>query len=128
GRAVCTSSDADVAVEWACQQGDKVLFRPDQHLGRNTAVLKMGISLDECVVYDPHKPGGGLTPEQLAAAKMILWRGHCSVHGRFTAQSVDDVRARIPGVNVIVHPECRHDVVTKADLVGSTEHITTSIE
>ena len=123
GGAVCTSSNADTALEWAFEQGEKVLFLPDQHLGRNTAVLKMGISLDECVVYDPHKPGGGLTREQLAAAKMILWRGHCSVHGRFTAESVDDVRARIPGVNVIVHPECRHDVVTKADLVGSTEYI-----
>ena len=105
-----------------------MLFLPDQHLGRNTAVLKMGISLDECVVYDPHKPGGGLTREQLAAAKMILWRGHCSVHGRFTAESVDDVRARVPGVNVIVHPECRHDVVTKADLVGSTEYIIQTLE
>jgi quinolinate synthase len=121
--AVCTSSNADVALEWAFERGEKVLFLPDQHLGRNTAVLKMGISLDECVVYDPHKPGGGLTREQLAAAKMILWRGHCSVHGRFTAASVDDVRARVPEVKVIVHPECQHDVVLKADLVGSTEYI-----
>jgi quinolinate synthase len=128
GGAVCTSSNADTALDWAFQQGEKVLFLPDQHLGRNTAVLKMGISLDECVVYDPHKPGGGLTREQLAAAKMILWRGHCSVHGRFTAASVDDVRARIPGVNVIVHPECRHDVVIKADQVGSTEYIIQALE
>ena len=123
GGAVCTSSNADVALDWAFQQGEKVLFLPDQHLGRNTAVLKMGISLDECVVYDPHKPGGGLTKQQLADAKMILWRGHCSVHGRFTPESVDDVRARVPGVKVLVHPECHHEVVTKADLVGSTEYI-----
>jgi quinolinate synthase len=123
GGAVCTSSNADVALDWAFERGEKVLFLPDQHLGRNTAVLKLGLSLDDCVVYDPHKPGGGLTPQQLAAAKMILWRGHCSVHGRFTPESVDDVRARVPGVTVLVHPECRHDVVTKADLVGSTEYI-----
>lgn len=123
GGAVCTSSNADTALEWAFQRGSKVLFFPDQHLGRNTAVLKMGMSLDDCVVYDPHKPGGGLTPEQLAAARMILWRGHCSVHGRFTADSVDDVRARIPDVQVLVHPECQHEVVLKADLVGSTEYI-----
>jgi len=133
--AVCTSSNADTALErpgrWGgegIKHGEKVLFLPDQHLGRNTAVLKMGISLDECVVHDPHKPGGGLTREQLAAAKMILWRGHCSVHGRFTAASVDDVRARVPGVNVIVHPECQHEVVTKADLVGSTEYIIQTLE
>src|SRR3954447_25338533 len=128
GGAVCTSSNADVALEWAFAQGEKVLFLPDQHLGRNTAVLKLGLSLDDCVVYDPHKPGGGLTQEQLAQAKMILWRGHCSVHGRFTAESVDDVRSRIPGVNVIVHPECRHEVVLKADLVGSTEYIIQTID
>ncbi|MGH3371785.1 MAG: quinolinate synthase NadA, partial [Nocardioidaceae bacterium] len=128
GGAVCTSSNADVALDWAFERGEKVLFLPDQHLGRNTAVLKLGLSLDDCVVYDPHKPGGGLTPEQLAAAKMILWRGHCSVHGRFTADSVDDVRARIPGVKVLVHPECRHDVVTKADLVGSTEYIIKTLD
>jgi quinolinate synthase len=128
GGAVCTSSNADVALEWAFAQGEKVLFLPDQHLGRNTAVLKMGISLGECVVYDPHKPGGGLTREQLAAAKMILWRGHCSVHGRFTRQSVDLVRNLVPGVRVLVHPECRYDVVTAADYVGSTEYIIRTIE
>ncbi len=93
-----------------------MLFLPDQHLGRNTAVLEMGLSLDDCVLYDPHKPDGGLTAEQLRDAKMILWRGHCSVHGRFTLDSVDDVRERVPGVNVLVHPECRHEVVTAADL------------
>jgi quinolinate synthase len=128
GGAVCTSSNADTALRWAFEQGEKVLFLPDQHLGRNTAVLKLGMTLDDCVVYDPHKPGGGLTADQLRAAKMILWRGHCSVHGRFTPESVDDVRARIPGVQVLVHPECRHEVVTKADLVGSTEYIIKTLD
>ncbi len=123
GGAVCTSSNARRALDWAFQQGEKVLFLPDQHLGRNTAVLEMGMSLEDCVVWNPHRPNGGLTREELERAKMILWRGHCSVHGRFTAESVDDVRARIPGVNVLVHPECRHEVVLKADHVGSTEHI-----
>lgn len=128
GGAVCTSSNADTALEWAFAQGQKVLFLPDQHLGRNTAVLKLGMSLDDCVVYDPHKPDGGLTRDQLDRARMILWRGHCSVHGRFTAESVDDVRSRIPGVQVLVHPECRHDVVLKADHVGSTEYIIKTLE
>ncbi|GGL04222.1 quinolinate synthase A [Planomonospora parontospora subsp. antibiotica] len=123
GGAVCTSSNARRALDWAFSRGEKVLFLPDQHLGRNTAVLEMGLSLDDCVVYNPHRPNGGLTEQQLRDAKMILWRGHCSVHGRFTAESVDDVRARIPGVNVLVHPECRHEVVVKADHVGSTEYI-----
>lgn len=125
---VCTSSNAKRALDWAFEQGRKVLFLPDQHLGRNTAVLEMGFSLDDCVLYDPHKPNGGLTPEQLRDAKMILWRGHCSVHGRFTLDSVDDVRERVPGVNVLVHPECRHEVVNAADLVGSTEFIIRTIE
>ncbi|WP_127931860.1 quinolinate synthase NadA [Nonomuraea polychroma] len=128
GGAVCTSSNARRALDWAFEQGEKVLFLPDQHLGRNTAVLEMGMSLDDCVVWNPHRPNGGLTQEQLERAKMILWRGHCSVHGRFTADSVDDVRARIPGVNVLVHPECRHDVVLKADYVGSTEYIIKKLE
>ena len=127
GGAVCTSSNARRALTWAFEQGEKVLFLPDQHLGRNTAVLELGLSLDDCVVYNPHRPNGGLTERQLRDAKMILWRGHCSVHGRFTAESVDDVRARIPGVNVLVHPECRHEVVTKSDLVGSTEYIIRTI-
>ncbi|HZE66261.1 MAG TPA: quinolinate synthase NadA [Sporichthyaceae bacterium] len=123
GGTICTSSNAHRALEWAFTQGEKVLFLPDQHLGRNTAVRDLGMSLDDCVVYDPHRPGGGLTPRQLQDARMILWRGHCSVHGRFTVQNVTDVRARIPGVNVLVHPECTHEVVTAADHVGSTEHI-----
>ena len=128
GGAVCTSSNARTALEWAFERGERVLFMPDQHLGRNTAVLELGLSLDDCVVYDPHLPGGGLTSNQLRDARMVLWRGHCSVHGRFTGQGVDDVRQRVPGVTVLVHPECRHDVVTKADLVGSTEFIIATIE
>jgi quinolinate synthase len=128
GGVVCTSSNAKRALDWAYQQGSKVLFLPDQHLGRNTAVLEMGLTLDDCVLYDPHKPNGGLTPEQLRDAKMILWRGHCSVHGRFTLDSVNDVRERVPGVNVLVHPECRHEVVNAADFVGSTEYIIKAIE
>jgi quinolinate synthase len=132
GGAVCTSSNARRALTWAFERREpgqgKVLFLPDQHLGRNTAVLELGLSLEDCVVFDPHRPGGGLTPEQLAQARMILWRGHCSVHGRFSAQCVDDVRARVPGVQVLVHPECQHEVVTKADLVGSTEFIIKTID
>ncbi|WP_236240930.1 quinolinate synthase NadA [Streptomyces sp. CC228A] len=128
GGTICTSSNAERALDWAFEQGEKVLFLPDQHLGRNTAVRDMGMSLDDCVVYNPHKPNGGLTPEQLRAAKMILWRGHCSVHGRFSLDSVNEVRERIPGVNVLVHPECRHEVVAAADYVGSTEYIIKTLE
>ncbi|MEO3858144.1 quinolinate synthase NadA [Acrocarpospora sp. B8E8] len=128
GGAVCTSSNARRALEWAFEQGRQVLFLPDQHLGRNTAVLEMGFGLDDCVVYNPHRPNGGLTDGALRDARVILWKGHCSVHGRFTADCVDDVRARIPGVNVLVHPECRHEVVTKADFVGSTEYIIKTLE
>ena len=128
GGTVCTSSNAKRALQWAFEQGEKVLFLPDQHLGRNTAVLELGLTLDDCVLFDPHKPGGGLTAQQLRDAKMILWRGHCSVHGRFTAENVDDVRARIPDVNILVHPECRHDVVLKADLVGSTEFVIKTLD
>jgi len=127
---VCTSSNARRALDWAF--GDrgarKVLFLPDQHLGRNTAVLEMGMSPADCVVFDPHRPGGGVSADALRAARMILWRGHCSVHGRFRREAVDDVRARIPGVQVIVHPECRHEVVTAADLVGSTEYIIRTVD
>ncbi|HEY5836353.1 quinolinate synthase NadA [Streptomyces sp.] len=128
GGTICTSSNARRALEWAFSQGQKVLFLPDQHLGRNTAVREMGFSLDDCVLYNPHKPGGGVTAAELRAAKMILWRGHCSVHGRFSLDSVEDVRARIPGVNVLVHPECKHEVVTAADQVGSTEYIIKALE
>jgi quinolinate synthase len=134
GGAVCTSSNAETALEWAFAQkpdavgGGKVFFFPDQHLGRNTAVLKMGLTLDDCVVWDPHRPHGGLTVEHLRDARMILWKGHCSVHGRFSAAVVDELRATIPGVQILVHPECSHDVVLKADLVGSTEFIIQTIE
>ncbi|MCJ0868162.1 quinolinate synthase NadA [Streptomyces sp. AP-93] len=128
GGTICTSSNAKKALEWAFEQGEKVLFLPDQHLGRNTAVRDMGMTLDDCVLYNPHKPNGGLTVEQLRNAKMILWRGHCSVHGRFSVDSVNDVRARIPGVNVLVHPECKHEVVAAADHVGSTEYIIKALE
>jgi quinolinate synthase len=127
GGVVCTSSNAERALRWAYQRGRRVLFVPDQHLGRNTAVLKMGFGLDDCVLYDPHKPGGGLTDDQLREARLVLWRGHCSVHGRFTLDSVREVRERVPGVNVLVHPECRHEVVLAADRVGSTEYIISTI-
>ena len=131
GGVVCTSSNAEVALDWAfAQKGPdtKVLFLPDQHLGRNTAVLKLGYSLDDCVVWNPHKPGGGVTPEELAAAKVILWKGHCSVHGRFSVDVIDELRAKVPDLNVLVHPECQHEVVLKSDLVGSTEFIIKTIE
>jgi quinolinate synthase len=130
GGAVCTSSNADVALEWAfAQRPDaKVLFLPDQHLGRNTAVLELGMSLDDCVVWDPRQPAGGVSPAALAHARMILWRGHCSVHGRFSVDVVEELRARRPGIQVLVHPECTHEVVTRADLVGSTEFIIKTIE
>ena len=128
GGTICTSSNAKRALEWAFAKGDKVLFTPDQHLGRNTAVRGLGLSLEECVVFNPRKPLGGLSVEELRRAKMILWKGHCSVHGRFSVQSVHDVRERVPGVTVLVHPECQYDVVQAADLVGSTEVIIKTIE
>jgi quinolinate synthase len=125
---ICTSSNARTALAWALDQGERVLFLPDQHLGRNTAVLQHGISLDQCVTWDPWKPMGGLTEVQLRSAKMILWRGHCSVHARFTIDSVNEVRNRVPNVKVLVHPECTYDVVCAADVVGSTEFIIKTIE
>jgi quinolinate synthase len=126
GGTICTSSNAKTALTWALEQGGdrgKVLFLPDQHLGRNTWARDLGGSLDDCVVFDPHRPLGGLTRQQLQDARMILWRGHCSVHGRFTLEAVEQARREIPGVKVIVHPECRHEVVEAADEVGSTESI-----
>jgi quinolinate synthase len=123
GGTICTSSNAQKSLEWAFSKAEKVLFLPDQHLGRNTAVLSLGLSIDDCVLWNPWKPMGGLTEEGIKGAKMILWRGHCSVHGRFTRETVDEVRSRIPGVQVIVHPECQHEVVLAADVVGSTEKI-----
>jgi quinolinate synthase len=128
GGTICTSSNAERALRWAFEQGEQVLFLPDQHLGRNTAVRSLGLELSDCVLWNPYKPNGGLTESQLREAKMILWRGHCSVHGRFTVECVDEVRERIPGVNVLVHPECRHEVVEKADYVGSTEYIIKTLE
>ena len=123
GGTICTSSNAHKTLEWAFAKGEKVLFLPDQHLGRNTAVLALGLSLDDCVVWNPWKPMGGLTEELIRGAKMILWRGHCSVHGRFTRESIQEVRSRISDVQVIVHPECQHEVVVDSDVVGSTEKI-----
>lgn len=123
GGTICTSSNAERAMRWALEQGEKVLFLPDQHLGRNTAVLKIGLSLDECALWNPWKPRGGLTDDEIRSAKVLLWRGHCSVHGRFSLANVEEVRRRIPQVNVLVHPECQHDVVKAADHVGSTEGI-----
>ena len=133
GGTICTSSNAKTAMQWACDQhggvgGDaKVFFLPDQHLGRNTAVRELGLSLQDCAVFDPHKPAGGLTREQVRAARVILWRGHCSVHGRFSLEAVSAARATIPDVRVIVHPECQYDVVDAADVVGSTERIIQAI-
>ena len=123
GGTVCTSSNAQTTLEWAFQSGERVLFLPDQHLGRNTAVLKMGLTLEECVVWNPWKPRGGLTDQEIKRAKMILWRGHCSVHARFSLDSIKEVRSRITGVQVIVHPECQHEVALNADMIGSTEQI-----
>lgn len=132
--AVCTSSNAKVAMQWAFDQvggldgNGKVLFMPDQHLGRNTAVLQLGLSLEDCVVWDPRKPRGGNTREELEAARVILWKGHCSVHGRFRRDNVDKLRLDVPGVNILVHPECTYEVVTSADYVGSTEYIITTLD
>jgi quinolinate synthase len=123
GGAVCTSSNAERAMSWAFSQREKIFFLPDQHLGRNTAVLKLGLSLGDCVVWNPWKPNGGLSDQQLLDAKVILWRGHCSVHGRFTRTNVDEIRQKVAGVQVLVHPECTHEVVSAADVVGSTEAI-----
>ena len=134
GGAVCTSSNAEVALRWAYDEkgglaGDgKVFFLPDQHLGRNTAVRSLGLSLDDCVVWDPRKPLGGNTIEQLQAARIILWKGHCSVHGRFRKDNVDALRERVPGITILVHPECTHEVVTSSDMVGSTEYIIKALD
>ena len=121
--AVCTSSNAMRAMKWAFEKGEKVLFLPDQHLGRNTAVLSLGLKLEDCVIWNPWKPSGGLSEAQIKMAKVILWRGHCSVHGRFTVENIENVRSLLPQVKVLVHPECQHEVVAKADVVGSTEMI-----
>jgi quinolinate synthase len=122
GGLVCTSSNARRAFEWAFARTEKILFLPDQHLGRNTA-FAMGIPLDQMVVFDPYQINGGIPPARLKAAKIILWKGHCSVHQRFLPQHVDTVRAKYPGIQVIVHPECRFEVCQKADTLGSTERL-----
>jgi quinolinate synthase len=128
GGTVCTSTNAPAAVSWALGQGDKVLFFPDQHLGRNTG-FKLGFDPEtEMVVWDPFKPLGGNTPEQSRTAKFVLWKGHCSVHQRFTVDQIEGARADHPGVNVLVHPECPLDVVLASDLNGSTEFIIHAIE
>jgi len=122
GGTVCTSSNAAATLKWGWQQKEKILFLPDQHLGRNTA-FKMGVPLDQMVVWDPNEPFGGLTREQIEAARLILWKGHCSVHVRFTAKQIEKVRAEHPGIRVIVHPEVPFDVLQAADDSGSTEYI-----
>jgi quinolinate synthase len=122
GGAVCTSSNARKIMEWALARGDKGLFIPDEHLGRNTA-YRMGIPLNEMAVWDPHQELGGLTEEEIQGARVILWKGHCSVHQRFLPQHVLRARKDYPGIQVIVHPECRWDVCELADAVGSTEFI-----
>jgi quinolinate synthase len=122
GGTVCTSSNAAATVRWAFERGQKALFLPDQHLGRNTA-YKMGIGLDEMVVWDPNEMFGSLEPAQVSRARMILWKGHCSVHERFTVPQIEAVRKQFPGIRVIVHPEVPWEVVQAADDSGSTEYI-----
>ncbi|MCH7884308.1 MAG: quinolinate synthase NadA [Planctomycetes bacterium] len=126
GGACCTSSNAGKVLEWAFTQGDKVIFLPDQHLGRNTAYA-MNIPLDEMVVYDPHQRNGGLTATQVRKAKVFLWKGHCSVHALFTAAQCDEIRRLDPECRILVHPECSWEVVQKSDLAGSTEFIIKTI-
>ncbi|HEX4022607.1 MAG TPA: quinolinate synthase NadA [Acidobacteriaceae bacterium] len=127
GGLVCTSSNAQAAFNWAFARGQRILFLPDQHLGRNTAHA-MGIPPQEMVVWDPYQINGGLMPERLRAARVILWKGHCSVHQRFLPEHVDQVRAKYPGIQVIVHPECRLEVCQKADGIGSTERLIEMVE
>jgi len=127
GGLVCTSSSALEAFEWAFRRAGKILFLPDQHLGRNTA-FALGIPLSEMVVWDPYQLNGGVAPERLRAARVILWKGHCSVHQRFLPEHVDRVRREEPGMQVLVHPECRWEVCQKADALGSTERIIHLIE
>jgi quinolinate synthase len=126
GGAVCTSSNAAKVMRWAFEQGEKVLFLPDEHLGRNTA-FRMGIPLDQMIVWDPYQDLGGNSPEANRAARVILWKGYCSVHQRFTPQHVARVRREHPGVRVIAHPECRFEVAQAADQIGSTEGIIKAI-
>ncbi|WEV72892.1 quinolinate synthase NadA [Bifidobacterium sp. ESL0790] len=128
GGIVCTSSNARTVLEWAFERGKRVLFFPDQHLGRNTG-RAMGIPLEKMPMWDPYKPQGGIDdPAKYDAAKIILWKGFCSVHQRFTVEQIDRARKAYPGVKVIVHPECPMDVVEAADGVGSTAYIVKAIE
>jgi quinolinate synthase len=132
GGLVCTSSNARAAFEWAFKRGKRILFLPDQHLGRNTGHA-MGIPLDQMAVWDPRAvqlgtSSGGQTKENLAASRIILWKGHCAVHQRFLPGHVDAVRAKYPGIQVIVHPECRWEVCRKADALGSTERLIKIVE
>jgi quinolinate synthase len=127
GGLVCTSSNARAAMEWAFARGKRILFLPDQHLGRNTG-FAMGIPLDQMVVWDPWGLQGGQTKANLAAARVVLWKGHCAVHQRFLPGHVDQVRAKYPGIQVIVHPECRWEVCQKADALGSTERLIALVE
>ena len=127
GGIVCTSSNAAAAFAWAFDRGEKILFLPDQHLGRNTAA-RLGVHLDEMIVWNPFKPLGGHAEEDIAQAKVILWQGHCSVHTRFSVKQIEEARRRYPDVNVIVHPECVMEVVQAADANGSTETIIKTIE
>jgi quinolinate synthase len=126
GGAVCTSSNAANVMSWAFEHGEKVLFLPDEHLGRNTA-FRMGIPLNEMVVWDPYRDLGGNSAEAIRAARVILWKGYCSVHQRFTPQHVERVRRQDPGIRVIAHPECRFEVTQAADKIGSTEGIIKAI-
>jgi quinolinate synthase len=122
GGVVCTSSNAAATLKWAWERGEKVVFLPDQHLGRNTA-YKLGVALDDMVVWDPNEIFGGLDPDAVKRARIILWKGHCSVHTRFTVRQIENLRAQHPGLKVIVHPEVPWDVVQAADDSGSTEYI-----
>ncbi|MBI2965704.1 MAG: quinolinate synthase NadA [Chloroflexi bacterium] len=122
GGIVCTSSNGTQLMEWAFRRGKRILFVPDQHLGRNTA-LKLGVPLDEMAVWSPFKQLGGHSPDRLRRAKIILWEGHCSVHTRFSVKQIEDARQKYPDVNILVHPECTMEVVQEADYVGSTEYI-----
>ena len=126
GGIVCTSSNAAAAFDWAYARGKRVLFLPDQHLGRNTGIKK-GMSTDDMSLWSPFRPMGGLTPDQIKSTKLILWQGHCSVHTRFTVDQISQAREKYPGVKVIVHPECVYDVVKSADMVGSTEFIASTV-
>jgi quinolinate synthase len=122
GGSVCTSSNAAAVMKWAFERGEKVLFLPDEHLGRNTA-YRMGIPLGQMIVWDPYQEFGGNSPEAIRNARVILWKGYCSVHQRFTVEQVERVRREHPGIRVIVHPECRFEVAEAADHIGSTEGI-----